>query len=71
MTVPAKKRVQAFAQLCQAIKNDPRTPEAIALKSGVDRNTIWFWLDGRTNNPNISQVEKVAHTLGYRLALIR
>jgi DNA-binding phage protein len=65
----AEKPVRAFAQLCAAIRNDPRSVEAIALASGVDRNTLWLWVDGRTTNPNIAQVDKVARALGFSLEL--
>ena len=48
---------------------DPRSVEDIARDSGVDRNTIWFWVRGQTTNPNIAQVDKVARALGFSLEL--
>jgi DNA-binding phage protein len=65
----AEKSVRAFVQLWAAIRNDPRSVEAIALASGVDRNTIWLWVDGETTKPNIAQVDKVARALGFSLEL--
>jgi transcriptional regulator with XRE-family HTH domain len=61
--------VHALAQLCAAIKADPRSVEAIALAAGVDRNTLWLWMNGVTTNPNIAQVDKVARALGFTLEL--
>ena len=69
MSQAAEKPVRALAQLCTAIMNDPRSVEDIARASGVDRNTIWFWVRGQTTNPNIAQVDKVARALGFSLEL--
>jgi DNA-binding phage protein len=66
----AEKPVRAFVQLLAAIRKDPRAVEAIAAASGVDRNTIWFWVEGKTTNPNIAQVDKVARAMGFKLELI-
>jgi DNA-binding phage protein len=62
-----KRPVQAVIDLKMALENDTREVKAIALKAGVDRNTIWRWLDGKTKNPNITEVAKVLRTLGYEL----
>ncbi len=69
MSQAAETTVRAVAQICAAIRADPRSVTAIALASGVDRNTIWLWLDGKTTNPNIAQVDKVARALGFTLEL--
>ena len=69
MSRAADKPVRAFVQLCAAIRNDPRSIEAIALASGVDRNTIWLWVEGRTTNPNIAQLDKVARAMRFKLEL--
>jgi DNA-binding phage protein len=50
-----------------ALENDKRPIEVIARKADVDRNTIWRWLDGKTTNPNIAEVDKVLRALGYEL----
>ncbi len=68
---PDRPPVLALVQLCAAIDKDQRTREDIAKAAGVDRNTIRFWMDGTTTNPNIGQVDKVARALGYRLELRR
>ena len=69
MSQAAKEPVHAFTQVCAAIMNDPRSIDAIAVAAGVSRNTIWLWLDGKTTNPNIAQVDKVARALGFSLEL--
>lgn len=70
MSRAAEKPVRAVAEVCAAILKDQRTVEEIALQSGVDRNTIWFWIRGETTNPNIAQVDKVARALGFDVGLI-
>lgn len=69
MSNPVKQPAQAVIELKRAIMNDPRSVEALAIAAGVDRNTIWLWVEGKTKNPNISEVEKVANALGYKLRL--
>jgi hypothetical protein len=67
----AEEPVKAFAELKRAIMADGRTEAALGLASGVSRLTIRLWLDGKTHNPNIAEVDKVARALGYRLRLTR
>jgi DNA-binding phage protein len=69
MSLAADRPVPVLTQLCAAIQKDPREVAAIARASGVDRNTIWLWLERRTTNPNIAQVDKVARAMGFSLEL--
>jgi DNA-binding phage protein len=64
---PVDKPVKAFVDLKMAIDNDRRDVKEIALKADVDRNTIWRWVEGLTQNPNIAEVDKVLRALGYKL----
>ena len=68
MSNTPEKPPQAFLDLKMAIEADTkREVEEIGRKAGVDRNTIWRWLDGQTRNPNIAEVDKVLRALGYKL----
>ena len=69
MSNPVDKPVKAVVDLKMALMNDKRDITVIARAAGVDRNTIWLWLEGRTKNPNIAEVDKVLRALGYKLAV--
>ena len=69
--VELKKLILNGRHTLRSDQNLQREVLAIARASGVDRNTIWRWLEGKTQNPNIDEVDKVARVLGFRLELIQ
>jgi transcriptional regulator with XRE-family HTH domain len=69
--VELKKLILNGRRTLRSDQNLQREVLAIARASGVDRNTIWRWLEGKTQNPNIDEVDKVARVLGFRLELIQ
>lgn len=46
--------------------NGVESPAAFASKIKVKRQTVYYWLDGTTKNPDSHHVERAAHELGVR-----
>lgn len=65
-----KDRIDIVNELCAAIEKDPRSIFNIAQGAGVSVATLFLWLNGKTSNPNVGTLDRVARVLGLQLALL-
>jgi transcriptional regulator with XRE-family HTH domain len=45
--------------------------EDVHVKSGVSKNTLYQWFDGKTRRPQYATVMAVARSLGYDMVLTK
>lgn len=64
------KRAEIVNELCAAIEQDRRSTFNLAQAAGVNYSTLYFWLSGRTSNPNIATLDKVARAVGKEVAFL-
>lgn len=64
------KRAEIVNELCAAIEQDRRSTFKLAQAAGVNYMTLYGWLSGRTANPNIATLDKVARALGLQVAFL-
>ena len=63
-------RIDIVNELCAAIEKDWRSVHAITKAAGVSNGTISMWLSGKTANPRVDMLDKVARVLGLQLAFL-
>jgi len=52
-----------------AIGDSGMTVEVVARKAGLAPGTLYYWLEGKTTRPWVTNVEAVANALGKRLTM--
>ena len=65
-----KKRTEIVNELCATIEQDGRSLFNIAKAAGITDKALYHWLSGRTPNPRIDSLAKVAQVLGLQVVLI-
>ena len=65
-----KKRTEIVNELCAAIEQDGRSLFNIAKAAGITDKALYHWLSGRTPNPRIDSLARVAGVLGREIVLI-
>lgn len=62
-------RVPDFEKLCMVL--DEYEIQSVAKAAHVAPATLYFWLDGTTQNPRIDTLTRVAEALGFSFRLVR
>ena len=65
-----KKRTEIVNELCAAIEQDGRSLFNLAKAAGITDKALYHWLSGRTPNPRIDSLARVAQVLGLQVVLI-
>lgn len=63
------QRYAEFEKLCNVLRN--KDLQKVADDANVSVSTLYHWVDGKTQNPHINTLAKVAYALGYKFKLVK